>query len=392
MTIKFKDDIEANVEKFRAAYYNAVKEGAEPEEVEAKHGEYMMAYGEALTENVMERARKEAQNGTDDTNIAIARGRNVLTNEERKFFNELVNPNTDTHKEPKILTETTIERVFDDIKQERPLLSRIRFNLAGLNTRLILADPSGQAVWGEIFGKIQGQIDSNFKVVNFSQNKLTAFALVPKDLIKFGPEWVERFVREQIAEAIGIQLEIGIVSGGGSTLNQPIGMTKDMVKDEDGNITSITDKTSTGTLTFADAKTTAKELAQVMTHLSTKENGKGVDVSGGVTLVVNPQDQFLVQAQHTMQTQNGAWVTSLPFNISVVASEGVSANKVVALVDRRYEAVHTGNVEFRRYDQTMALEDMDVFISKHFAHGMPADNKASAVYDLAIEPLSEPAV
>lgn len=380
MTIKFKDDIQEKVEQFRAEYYEAVKNGAEPEEVEAKHGEYMTAYSEALKNDVLDRARQEAKNGTDDTNIALARGRNVLTNAERKFFNELVDPNTETYKEPKILPETIIERVFDDIVQERPLLAKINFQLSGLNTRLILADPQGQAMWGEIFGKIQGQIDANFKVVNFSQNKLTAFALVPKDLIEFGPEWVERFVRAQISEAIGLQLEAGIVNGGGAAVNQPIGMTKDF----DLEAGTITDKTATGTITFADAKTTAYELAKVMTHLSMKENGKTVNIAGGVTLVVNPQDQFMVQSQHTMQTPNGQWVTSLPFNITVTASDGVPANKVVALVGKRYEAVHTGNVTIQKYDQTFALEDMDLFISKHFAHGMPVDNKASAVYDLAI--------
>lgn len=383
MTITFKDDIQATAEAKRAEYYAAVKEGAEPEVVENLHGEYMTAWSEVVSNDMLEKARQEVQNGTDDTNIAIARGRNVLTNKEKKFFNALVNPNTDTYKEEKILPETIIERVFDDIIQARPLLAKINFKLSGLNTRLILADPAGQAVWGEIFGQIQGQISADFKVVNFSQNKLTAFALVPKDLIEFGPEWVERFVRAQLAEAIGVRLEAGVVNGGGSAVNQPIGMTKDFDLDNG----TVVDKTATGTLTFANAKTTAHELAHVMTNLSTKQNGKAVNIAGGVTLVVNPRDQFLVQAQHTLQTANGQWVTSLPFNIDVVASEGVPTDKVVALVGNRYEAVHTGNVTIKKYDQTFAMEDMDLFITKHFAHGMPVDNKASAVYDLAIAPL-----
>ena len=63
----------------------------------------------------------------------------------------------------------------------------------------------------------------------------------------------------------------------------------------------------------------------------------------------------------------------------------MDAGKVVAFVGSRYEAVHTGAVEIKSYDQTLALEDCDLFISKHFAHGMPADNKASLVYNLAIE-------
>lgn len=380
MPITFSNDLETKVADLRADYFAAVQEGAEPEVVEAKNVEYMNAFYEMSKENILKQARDEARAGSDDVNIAIARGANVLTAKEKKFFNELVNPDTETYKEPKILPETTIERVFDDIKTERPLLNKIKFNLAGINTRLVLAETEGQAVWGEIFGKIQGQIDANFKVVNFSQNKLTAFAVVPKDLIKFGPAWVERFVREQLAEVIGVAIEAGIVNGGGAAVNQPIGMTKDYNLEEG----TVTDKTPTGELTFASAEVTAYELATVLTHLSTKENGKLVNIDGKVTLVVSPADQFMVKAKHTMQNVQGAWITSMPYNVDVVASETVPQGTVIALVGDRYEAVHTGQVELKQYDQTLALEDMDVFISKHFVHGMPADNKASAVYTLNI--------
>ena len=137
-------------------------------------------------------------------------------------------------------------------------------------------------------------------------------------------------------------------------------------------------------MTFADAQTTANELAQALTTLSTKENGAQVDVSTGVTLLVNPADQFYVKAQNTMQTVNGAWVTSLPFNVDVVASEFVDPDKAIFVVGSRYYAVQTGSVTIKSYDQTLALEDADVFIAKQFAHGMPDDNKVALVYDLDI--------
>lgn len=386
MAIQFKDSLNEKVENLRNEYLVAAREGAESEVVEAKQGDYMAAYSEALKADIIEMAKKESADANNDLNVKLARGNNVLTAKERQFFTNLVEDDADYdgYKKKELLPETTVERVFEDMQAERPLLSKINFNISGINTRLILADPEGQAVWGEIFGKIQGQISANFREVNFSQNKLTAFAIVPKDLKQFGPEWVERFVRLQLAEAIGLKVEEGVVKGGGSAVNQPVGLTKDLTKDGEGNITGVTDKASSGSLTFKDAQTTARELANVMTYHSTKENGRNVNVAGQVTLVVNPADQFLVQAQHTIQTQNGAWVTSLPFNIDVVASEFVDANKVISVVGSRYTAVHTGNVEIKSYDQTLALEDCDVYISKHFAHGMPEDNKVSAIYDLAI--------
>ncbi|MFO3694446.1 phage major capsid protein, partial [Staphylococcus felis] len=160
-------------------------------------------------------------------------------------------------------------------------------------------------MWGEIFGKIQGQIQANFREYTFSQNKLTAFAIVPKDLLDFGPEWVERYVRLQLAEAMGAKLEEGIVKGNGPVQNQPVGLIKDMVKDESGNITSVKDKTEKGKLTFADAKTTVTELSKLMNSLSVKENGKRINVSGKVSLLVNPDQLFAIQAKYTIQNANG---------------------------------------------------------------------------------------
>ncbi|MEJ7464406.1 phage major capsid protein, partial [Staphylococcus saprophyticus] len=88
--------------------------------------------------------------------------------------------------------------------------------------------------------------------------------------------------------AMGAKLEEGIVKGNGPVQNQPVGLIKDMVKDESGNITSVKDKTEKGKLTFAEAKTTVTELSNLMNSLSVKENGKRINISGKVSLLVNP--------------------------------------------------------------------------------------------------------
>lgn len=387
MTMKFKDSINKDVENLKNEYFEAVRNDADPETIENKYAEYMAAFSSNLQNEVLKEAREEVYNTSTDKQVRMNRGENILTAEESRFFTNLVEDeaNLDTYKEEVILPESTVLRVFEDMQKARPLLSKINFQIAGIKTRLIIGDPKGAAVWGEVFGKIQGQIQANFKELNFSQNKLTAFAIVPKDMLEFGPEWIERYVRLQLAEAMALKLEEGIVKGNGAASNQPYGLTKDLTYDTDGvTITGATDKASAGTLTFADAQTTANELAQALTTLSTKENGAQVDVSTGVTLLVNPADQFYVKAQNTMQTVNGAWVTSLPFNVDVVASEFVDPDKAIFVVGSRYYAVQTGSVTIKSYDQTLALEDADVFIAKQFAHGMPDDNKVALVYDLDI--------
>lgn len=387
MTITFKDETKNNIQNLKEAYFEAARNGAEAEVVEAKYNEYMKAYTEDLSASILAEARQEVANAKLDGEIALNRGLNVLTAKERQFFTNLVedDANYDSFKEEKLLPETTVLRIFEDIKALRPLLSKINFQVAGLRTRIIVGKPEGAAVWGEIFGKIQGQILANFTEYSFSQNKLTAFAIVPKDLLQFGPEWVERYVREQLAEAVAVKIEEGVVLGKGSAANEPYGLTKDLTRDPETNqITGVTDKVSVGTLTFADARTTALELAGALTKLQVTEQGKSISALGEVTLAVNPKDQYLVAASNTVQNVNGQWVTSLPYNVSVVPSEFVPAGKTVIFAGKRYYAVQTGAVEIKSYDQTLALEDCDVFIAKQFAHGLSEDNTVAFVYDLNV--------
>ncbi|MCE4993116.1 phage major capsid protein [Staphylococcus haemolyticus] len=382
MTIKFKDSINKDVENLKNEYFEAVRNDADPETIENKYAEYMAAFSSNLHDNILKEAREEISNTNADERVLMERGHNVLTSEEKRFFTNLVEDEADldTYKEEVILPETTVLRVFEDMKSERPLLSKINFQLSGIKTRIIAGDPEGAAMWGEIFGKIQGQIQANFREYTFSQNKLTAFAIVPKDLLDFGPEWVERYVRLQLAEAMGAKLEEGIVKGNGAVQNQPVGLIKDMVKDEDGNITSVSDKEVKGELTFADAKTTVNELSKLMNSLSVKENGKRINISGKVSLLVNPDQLFAIQAKYTIQNANGQWVTSLPFNLDVLPSEFVEVGTVIAFVPSRYYAMYKGATQIREYGEVLALEDANVYIAKQYAHGMPDDNKVAEVY------------
>ncbi|EKF8533796.1 phage major capsid protein [Staphylococcus pseudintermedius] len=385
MVVKFKDDIENNVDKLKNEYFEAVRNDADPETIENKYAEYMAAFSSNLHDNILKDAREEALNANTDEQVLMKRGQNVLTSEEKRFFTNLVedDANLDTYKEEIILPETTVSRVFEDMQSERPLLSKINFQIAGIKTRIIAGDPDGAAMWGEIFGKIQGQIQANFREYTFSQNKLTAFAIVPKDLLDFGPEWVERYVRLQLAEAMGAKLEEGIVKGNGPVQKQPVGLIKDMVKDDSGNITSVKDKTEKGKLTFADAKTTVTELSNLMNSLSVKEDGKRINISGKVSLLVNPDQLFAIQAKYTIQNANGQWVTSLPFNLDILPSEFVEKGKIIAFVPSRYYAMYKGATQIREYGEVLALEDANVYIAKQYAHGMPDDNKVAEVYSFS---------
>lgn len=372
MTIKVKDKLK-NYHDHKAHFAELVQNGASDEEQSKAFGEMF----DALSNDLRDEISAEVNNRVVDNGILAKRSQSPLTSEERKFFNEI---NTEVgYKEEKLLPETVIERVFDDLSTEHPLLSKINIQNAGLVTRIIKADATGQAVWGKIFGEIKGQLDAAFSEEEFKQSKLTCFVVIPDDLKMFGPNWVERFVRTQIEEAISVALEAGFLTGEGATKNQPVGLMKDIQSNG-----GVVDKTSSGTLTFADADTTVNELKDVLKGLSVKEDGKPVKIDGKVVLVVNPQDSWDIQARYTYLTANGGFVTVLPYNVSIVTSEFVPANKLVAFVSDRYDAVRGGGLTVKKFDQTLALEDCILYTAKTFAYAQPADNNASRVYDLKL--------
>lgn len=373
MTIKFNKNEE--FENAKAALVQAMKDGDEEKQSQA-----FSAYLDTLKENVKAEISKQANEMMMDRSILQNRGQNVLTSEEMRFFQNVIDKKG--FDDESILPVTTQERIFEDIVAEHPLLDALGLRDLGAVTRFIYSDAEKNFVWGELFGPIQGQIGAGFREESITQLKLTAYAVVPNDTLELGPEWVERYVRTVAVETISVGLEYGFVNGNGQS--QPIGLLKD--KDPDSG--AVTDKVSSGTLTFAPSErgeVVAGELYNVVNALSTDAAGKRRRVSGRVVMVVNPQDALAVQFRNTIQTANGQWVTALPYNIRMVESEEVPAGKAIFFVQDDYIAVIAGGYRLKKFDQTLAMEDATLYTIKQFANGRPKDNKTALVYDLDIK-------
>lgn len=376
MTMRLKGKME-NFEAKKEAYMNLVKEGADAEAQAKAWNELQDALVEDLTEKILTQVRNENM----DSQILAARGQNVLTSEERRFFNEVIASGGFT--DDSILPVTTQERVFEDLVAAHPLLEAIGLQDLGAVTRFIYSDPEKAYAWGNLFGEIKGQVSTAFREEQIGQLKLTAFAVIPKDMLELGPEWVERYVRTLLVESYSVGLEYGLVNGRGPAQNEPIGLMKDVA--ENG---AVTDKTSSGVLTFAPSQfgeVVAGELHDVIKALSTDAKGKARKVLGKVHMVVNPVDAISVQFRNTVQTANGQWVTALPYNIKLVESEEVPEKKALFFVKGEYIAALAGGYKINRFDQTLAIEDAMLYTIKQFANGKPKDNKAALVYDLDIK-------
>lgn len=368
---------------------------ATDEEVKEKYTEYMNAYTEDLANKIRQDIRQEAQ----DNSVLNARKVNQLTSDEKKFYNALVSEdhvNTDVNwKDGELLPETVVDRIFEDIESEHPLLEHIKINRTGLKTRIIRSNPEGQVVWGKIFGEIRGQLDATFYEQDLTLGKATAFVVVPKDLKDAGVQWVDRYVRLQIKEAFAVAIEKTAIVGLGKAQDQPVGLMKEINRANG----AVTDKPVAGTLTLADAKTSISEIGGVIKNLSTKEfydkqgnvkTSKGASVLNNVVIALNPAD-YIYTGVAFMQLHNGQFVSPIPFNVTFTQSEFVPMGKAVAFDKTRYNFYAGSDVIVRTFDQALALEDMDLYTAKQFLYAEPDDNKTSFVYDVDFSSLGAPA-
>lgn len=374
MTIKFN-----KTELFAEAKAKLSAVLSNPESTEADQTAAYQNYLNVMESEIVKSVSGQVNNEMLDRSILQQRGQNVLTSEETKFFAAAVVEGGFT--DDAILPETTQERVFEDLTTEHPLLAALGLQDLGALTRFIYSDATKTYVWGPLFGGIAGQINASFTEKSIGQMKLTAFAVIPDDMLALGPVWVERYVRTVIVETYSVGLENGFVNGTGA--NQPIGLMKDVNPDT----LAVTTKVSQGNLTFepsAYGEVISGELYQVVKALSTDAEGKARKVDGKVCMVVNPVDAIGVQARNTIQTANGQWVMALPYNIQVIESSEVPAGKALFFVKGQYIAAIAGGYKLKKFDQTLAIEDAILYTIKQFANGMPKDNKAALVYDLAL--------
>lgn len=378
MTMKLKGQME-NFKAKKKAYTNLLNdENATPEQMQNAVDEMFTALQDDLSEKITAEARNEAT----DTQILVARGQHILTSEETAFYNKVVTDGG--FNDESVFPESVQERVFEGLTKERPFLAAIGLQDLGAATKFIYSDPTLAFAWKEIFGEISGQVNAAFRDEKITQLKLTAFGAIPNDMLELGPVWVDRYMVTLLIEALAAGLEYGLVNGRGPVQNEPVGLLKDVNADTG----AVTDKVSSGKLTFAPSErgeVVVGELYEVLKNLSTDAKGKYRKVLNKVVMVLNPIDLLAVQARHTIQNTAGQFVTNLPYNLIVVDSEEIPVGKVVFLLQGEYIAAIAGAYKLKKFDQTLAMEDATLYTIKRFANGRPKDNKAALVYDLDVQ-------
>ena len=295
-------------------------------------GDAFAAAFEELSLNIQENilSEVEAQQQATDAMILAGRGVRQLTSEETKYFQAVIeamkssNPKQALTDLEVVMPKTVIDRVFEDLVAQHPLLDAINFqNTSGLIEMYLNTDETQLASWGALTGEITKELTSGFKMVNMSFKKLSAFIPVCKAMLDLGPAWLDRYVRDILTEAIYNGLEQGIIAGTGK--DQPIGMMK-QVGDEVETTGGVYPDKEAVEVTSLDPVTYGELLAT----LATSPKGKSRVVQN-VILVVNPVDYFKkIMPGTTIMTPSGTYTNNvLPFPTTVIQSIQVPANKAV---------------------------------------------------------------
>lgn len=354
---------------------------------ENKYLEAMSELSLDIEQSVMTQAQELA--GVQDSQILASRGVRQLTSTEKKYYEAVIgamksaDPKQALTQVKVVMPETVIDSVFEELKTNHPLLSKIDFvNTQGLVKWLMNTNGFQKAVWGKIDAKIVTEVTSGFKEVNMDLMKLSAFIAVSKAMLELGPQWLDRYVREVLYEALANGAEFGFVNNL-KTTEGPIGMIADLTQGTvDGDGIKYTAKAAVAITDFQPT-TLGPQLAKLA-----KDSKGNARIIKDVIMLVNPTDYFTkVFPATTVMGADGTYRNDvLPYPITVIQTPAVEEGKAILGLAYRYfggagMTSKEGRIEYS--DEYQFLEDNRVYLIKLYANGQPKDNNAFVVLDIS---------
>ncbi|OJD64440.1 phage major capsid protein [Bacillus sp. NH11B] len=333
----------------------------------------MVEFANSIQQNIINEARQAVNEDLSDQQVMTSRGLQVLTKEEQSYYNEVI-ANKGFAGTETLVPATVFERVFEYLRVNHALLNHIQFvNTTGVTQWVVKKGYVQSAWWGKLCEEIKELLDDGFEVITTNLYKLSAYVPICNAMLDLGPIWLDRYVREILAESMAIALEEAIVKGTGK--DQPIGIMKDLKAAVTAGVYS--DKTAIP-LTDLTPTSLGKEVMSPLT------NGGRRAVSNAL-MIVNPLDYWeKIFPATTFLTQNGAYVSGvLPIPATVVQSLAVPKGKMVAGIASDYFMGVGSTQKMESSKEYRFLEDETVYLSKQYANGRPKDNDSFLVFDIS---------
>lgn len=338
--------------------------------------EAMGVFAEELESKILEDAKMAQALNLSNQDLYSKKEYNLrpLSVEETKFYNAAVDGNTfDEMPMPK----TIFDRIFEDLRAEHTLLSKIQFvNVTGVTEWSMRNGDVQPAQWGKLCDEIKKQLDAAFKVESLTLNKLSAFVNICKAMLVLGPAWLDRYVREMLLESIELGVENAIVSGTG--IEQPVGMIMDLTAPVDP-VTGYAEKTAVE-ITDLDPLTIGTEMIAPMT----KNGTKTVNIAD-ILFIVNPLDYWTsLFALLAFRTPEGNYVLDkTSIGATLIQSPSVPVGTMIVGKAKNYFFGLGMRTKIDFSDEYRFLEDDRVYIGKLYGHGKPVDNDSFMVFDIS---------
>lgn len=373
--MKNMDNIFKAQEQQREALFEAMKNGTVEEQKDAMNGFFKNM--QVTANDYVKEAISDVKEQQYDSKILVDRGIvKQVTNKEKKWLNAVIEKKSFENID-EVMPETMIETVLQRLHREHELIKHVDLKDTKALAKFIFAKPTAAtAFWGDICEDIRQMVLEGFKVIEAAANKLSGFVPVCKGLFELGPEFLGAYVIECMYEAMSVQVEMGIIRGAGKGKFEPIGMTM--------NLTGAVDNVHTKKTAIKLKNLNPDGLAPVMETLSENEV-----LNGEVIFIVHPSTYWgIVFPALALRNLNAEWVYDrLPTGAKIVKSYAAEKKTAVIGVGKNYFLGVAGKVRIDKYDQTLAIEDMDLFIAKAYMYGQPKDENAFELLDLsAVKP------
>jgi len=370
MTIKLGDQVEKDLQAATQEMYDSLGTNDEEQQKEAFEN-YSVTLAESM-KNSMKKEVSQFENGRMDDDIMAKRANRFnLTSGEKKFFNEAVEKQT-VEGLDEVFPKTIIETIMDDLSEEHPVLSAIDTRYTEAAIKYIYSDHAeATAFWSEIPADIRQILIGSFKSLDMNVAKLSGFIALPKGYFELGPNWLAQYVTTFLREVMSATLEDAVVNGDGDL--KPIGMMRKL----SGAVDGVYPEKDTTAIT----ELTPQALGGARALLAQEEM-----LNGQISFVVNPVTyETKISPNLFFQNQvNGSWTKlPLPNGEQVVQSYAVPEGRAVLGNLNNYLLAVAGDVDIQEYDQTLAIEDMDLFIAKMFSNGLAKNPNAFVVLDVS---------
>lgn len=347
------------------------------------------AWGQVF-DAITEKVKTDFEMYSTDTNVLAQRGYRQLTSEETEFYQNLAKAGkasdpkqafTDLINTDGGMPETIIEDVYRDLLEEHPLLDKITFQNVKYLTKWLLNDHTRQkAAWGQINGEITQEIESAFKGIEVTLLKLTAYAVIPQDMLDLGPSFLDNYIRTILKEALYVALEKAIVSGSGK--DEPVGLNRDIHEGVSfSTSTGYPEKTAIQVTNFLPAN-----YGPLVAKLAVTEKGR-MRSFDEVLMICNQVDYLnKIMPATTALTTGGTYARDLfPFPTEVVRSNEVKTGQAILCLPEEYffglGESKDGKIEYS--DEFKFLQDARTYKIKLHGNGRPYDNTVAIVLDIS---------